>query len=271
MPLSAQRKADYFEKMKELMSTYNKAFIVGIDNVGSSQLQVTRKALRGKAEMLMGKNTMMRKIIAEYVEANPGSPIEKLSEACRGNVGFVFTNDDLGEIREILQSNTRPAPAKVGTFAPTKVVVPKGGTGCDPGQTAFFQTLQIATKIARGQIEMVNDTDLIQQGEKVNASQAALLQKLGIEPFTYGLVLKAVYDCGSLFDAKVLDITDEVLAAKFCEALNMIASLSLVMGIPTEASVPHSLVNAYKAVLAITINLENYSFEKADAVKAFLK
>lgn len=271
MPLSAERKAQYFEKLKELLGTYNKAFVVGIDNVGSNQLQTTRKELRGKAEILMGKNTMMRKIIAEYVEENPGSPVEKLSEVCRGNVGFVFTNEDMGDIRQLLEANTRPAPAKVGSIAPSKVVVPKGGTGCDPGQTAFFQTLQISTKISRGQIEMVNDTDLIQQGEKVTASQAALLQKLGIEPFSYGMVLKAVYDNGSLFDAKVLDITDEVLAFKCCEALNMIASLSLVMGMPTEASVPHSVVNAYKAVLAITINLENYSFAKADEVKEYLK
>ena len=199
------------------------------------------------------------------------APVEKLSEACRGNVGFVWTNNDLGDIRTILEANTRPAPARVGAVAPCKVVVPKGPTGCDPGQTAFFQTLQIATKISRGQIEMVNDTELIEEGEKVTASQAALLQKLNIEPFTYGMVLKNVYDNGSLFSAKVLDITDDVLAAKFCEALNMIASLSLVMGMPTEASVPHSMVNAYKAVLAITINLENYSFAKADEVKEYLK
>jgi large subunit ribosomal protein LP0 len=231
---------------------------------------MTRKTLRGKGEVLMGKNTMMRKVIKEFVEENPGSPVEKLEEQCRGNVGFVFTNGDLGEIREVLESNTRPAPARVGAVAPSKVVVPKGPTGCDPGQTAFFQTLQIATKISRGQIEMVSDTDLIEEGEKVTASQAALLQKLNIEPFTYGLVLKAVYDNGSLFSAKVLDITDEVLAAKFSEAVSKLAAVSLAMGYPTQASVPHSIANAFKAVLAVTIGMENYSFEKADMYKEYL-
>merc|ERR1712021_245769 len=113
----------------------------------------------------------------------------------------------------VLAGNTRPAPAKVGSIAPNDVIVPKGPTGCDPGQTAFFQTLQISTKITRGQIEMVNDTNLIIAGDKVTASQAALLQKLGIEPFLYGVKLVAVYDSGSLFDAKVLDITDDVLAS----------------------------------------------------------
>merc|ERR1712232_175031 len=250
----------------------SKCFVVEVDNVGSNQLQRTRIGLRGKAEILMGKNTMMRKIIREFCDENPDTQVAKLEPLVRGNIGFVFTNGDLGEIREVLESNTRPAPARVGAIAPINVVVPKGPTGCDPGQTASFQTLQIATKITRGQIEMVNDTHLIQAGEKVTASQAALLQKLSIEPFTYGLNLKSVYDTGSLFDAKVLDITDDVLASKFAEALSTLASISLAIGYPTEASVPHSLVNAYKAVLAIAIGLDgSYSFEKADEVKEYLK
>jgi len=271
MPLSAERKAEYFDTLKGLLSTYSKLFIVEIDNVGSKQLQDSRKTLRGKAEVLMGKNTMMRKCLKEYVEENPESPVEQLIECCRGNVGFVFTNGDLGEIREILESNTRPAPAKVGAIAPNDVVVPKGPTGCDPGQTGFFQTLQIATKITRGQIEMVNDTHLITAGEKVTASQAALLQKLDICPFSYGMILKQVYDNGSLFDAKVLEITDDVLAGQFCEALGVLASISLAANYPTQASVPHSIVNAFKMVLSLTIECATYTFDEADQYEEYLK
>eukprot|EP00584_Thalassiosira_punctigera_P008720 CAMPEP_0172542284 /NCGR_PEP_ID=MMETSP1067-20121228/12924_1 /TAXON_ID=265564 ORGANISM="Thalassiosira punctigera, Strain Tpunct2005C2" /NCGR_SAMPLE_ID=MMETSP1067 /ASSEMBLY_ACC=CAM_ASM_000444 /LENGTH=321 /DNA_ID=CAMNT_0013328491 /DNA_START=184 /DNA_END=1149 /DNA_ORIENTATION=+ len=270
MPLSAERKADYFTRMKELLATYSKLFVIEIENVGSMQLQQTRIALRGRAEVLMGKNTMMRKCIREFVEENPESPVAQLESCCRGNVGFVFTNGDLGEIREVLESNVRPAPARVGSVAPADVVVPKGPTGCDPGQTAFFQTLQIQTKITRGQIEMTSDTHLITAGEKVTASQAALLQKLGIEPFTYGMTLKQVYDSGSLFDAKVLDITDDVLAAKFVAALNAISKLSLALNMPTEASVTHSIANAFKAILSVTVELDKYTFEKAETYKAYL-
>jgi len=271
MPLSAERKAEYFDTLKNLLSTYSKLFIVEIDNVGSKQLQDTRKTLRGKAEVLMGTNTMMRKCLTEYVEENPESPVEKLIDCCRGNVGFVFTNADLGEIREVLESNTRPAPAKVGSTAPNDVIVEKGPTGCDPGQTGFFQTLQIATKITRGQIEMVNDTHLITTGDKVTASQAALLQKLDIQPFSYGMVLKMVYDNGSLFDAKVLEITDDVLAGQFCEALSILASISLAANYPTKASVPHSIVNAFKLVLSLTIECATYSFDEADQYEEYLK
>ena len=270
MPLSIERKAEYFTRLKELLSQYSKCFIVEVDNVGSKQLQVTRQALRGKAELLMGKNTMMRKCMREYVDANPETNMDQLIDTCRGNVGFVFTNGDLGAVREIIESNTRPAPARVGSLAPTAVVVPKGPTGCDPGQTAFFQALEISTKITKGQIEMTTPTALIAAGDKVTPSQAALLQKLNIMPFTYGLVLKAVYDNGSLFDAKVLDITDDVLTFKFGEALKQLAALSFALGMPNQASVPHSIANAFKAVLAITIGLENFSFEKADLYEALV-
>ena len=271
MPLSPERKAEYFDRMKEMLGTYTKCFIVEVDNVGSNQLQKTRIGLRGKGEILMGKNTMMRKVLREFVEENPDAPQEALIEVLRGNVGFVFTNGDLGDVRNVLEENVRPAPARVGAIAPCNVIVPKGPTGCDPGQTAFFQTLQIATKITRGQIEIVNDIQLIDEGDKVTASQAALLQKLEISPFTYGLKLKSVYDNGSLFDAKVLDITDDVLAAKFGEALKTLASLSLAIGYPTQASVPHSIANAFKVILSVTIGLDNYTFDKAETYKEYLK
>jgi len=270
MPLSKERKAEYFDRFKDLLTTYQKAFIVAIDNVGSYQIQSTRQKLRGKAEVLMGKNTMMRKCIREYAEENPDTPTAQLEALCRGNIGFVFTNGDLAEVREILESNVRPAPARVGSVAPIDVIIPKGPTGCDPGQTAFFQTLQIATKITRGQIEMTADTHLITAGEKVTASQAAILQKLNIEPFTYGIKLKSVYDNGSLFDAKVLDITDDVLANKFTSALSILASLSLALGYPTQASVPHSIANAFKAIVSITIGCDNYSFPTADIYSEYL-
>ena len=271
MPLSPERKAEYFDRMKEMLSTYTKCFVVEVDNVGSNQLQKTRIGLRGKGEILMGKNTMMRKVLKEFVEENPDAPQEALIEILRGNVGFVFTNGDLGDVRNVLEENVRPAPARVGAVAPCNVIVPKGPTGCDPGQTAFFQTLQIATKITRGQIEIVNDIQLINEGEKVTASEAALLQKLDISPFTYGLKLMQVYDNGSLFSAKVLDITDDVLAAKFGEALKTLASLSLAIGYPTQASVPHSIANAFKVVLSVTIGLDNYTFDKAETYKEYLK
>lgn len=61
-----------------------------------------------------------------------------------GNVGFIFTNGELGDIRDVIEDHRVPAPARVGSLAPIDVMVPPGPTGCDPGQTSFFQVLQVS-------------------------------------------------------------------------------------------------------------------------------
>jgi ribosomal protein L10 len=45
--------------------------MVGVDNVGSKQMQQIRQSLRGSAEVLMGKNTMIRKALRGHLDNNP--------------------------------------------------------------------------------------------------------------------------------------------------------------------------------------------------------
>ncbi|CAN0160588.1 unnamed protein product [Phaeothamnion confervicola] len=163
MPLSAERKRWYFGRLRELLATYNKIFIVQADNVGSNQMAQIRLALRGSAVVLMGKNTMIRKVLLTYLKEHPGHPFEQLLPRVRGNIGFVFTNGDLQKVREVIEANRVPAPARVGAVAPIDVTVPPGPTGCDPGQTSFFQVLQVPTKITRGQIEITTEVFLVKK------------------------------------------------------------------------------------------------------------
>jgi len=158
----------------------------------------------------------------------------------------------------------------VGLVAPNDVTIPSGGTGMDPSQTSFFQALNIATKINKGTIDIVNDVHLIKTGDKVGASEAALLGKLGIKPFKYGLEILKVYEGGAMFDAAVLSITDEALLGSAAAALANVAALSLAVDFPTLASIPHSVVNGYKNVLAIALETE-YTFPLAEKVKEYLK
>ena len=85
-----------------------------------------------------------------------------------GNVGFVFTNEDLTEIRDLILSNKKEAPAKAGALAPLDVYVPAGNTGMGPEKTSFFQALAIPTKITKGTIEILSDIHLIKLNEKVS-------------------------------------------------------------------------------------------------------
>ncbi|XP_060925512.1 large ribosomal subunit protein uL10 isoform X1 [Limanda limanda] len=260
-------KSNYFLKIIQLLDDYPKCFIVGADNVGSKQMQTIRLSLRSKAVVLMGKNTMMRKAIRGHLENNPA--LEKLLPHIKGNVGFVFTKEDLAEVRDLLLFNKVPASARAGAIAPCCVTVPAQNTGLGPEKTSFFQALGITTKISRGTIEILSDVNLIKTGDKVGASEATLLNMLNISPFSFGLNIQQVYDNGSVYSPEVLDITEESLHAKFLEGVRNIASVCLEIGYPTMASIPHSIINGYKKVLAVAVETD-YSFPLADKVKAFL-
>lgn len=259
---SRERKIEYFARAKELFTEYRKILIVGANNVGSKQFQQIRASLRGKAIVLMGKNTMMRRILREFIEENGGEhPISILQDIVVGNIGFIFTNEDLNEIRTVVEENRVPAAAKAGIIAPVNVIVPPGPTGCDPGQTQWFQALNVPTKISKGQIEIVSELTLITKGTIVGSSEAALLQKLDIKPFTFGLVLQSVYDNGAFFDAKVLAITPEIMKEKFKECLRRMASISLAAGYPTLVSLPHSVGNGVRTLIAIAA-ASGYTFSQ---------
>ncbi|XP_041079499.1 60S acidic ribosomal protein P0 [Polyodon spathula] len=260
-------KSNYFTKIVQLLDDYPKCFIVGADNVGSKQMQTIRLSLRGKAVVLMGKNTMMRKAIRGHLENNPS--LEKLLNHIRGNVGFVFTKEDLTEVRDMLLANKVPAAARAGAVAPCEVTVPAQNTGLGPEKTSFFQALGITTKISRGTIEILSDVQLIKPGDKVGASEATLLNMLNISPFSFGLIIQQVYDNGSVYSPEVLDITEDALHQRFLEGVRNIASVCLQIGYPTVASIPHSVINGYKRVLAVAVETD-YSFPLADKVKAFL-
>ena len=258
------KKVQYFAKLKELLTEYKSIFVVGVDNVSSQQMHETRKALRGEATVLMGKNTMVRRAIRGFLAELP--EYEKLLPHIKGNVGYIFTNGDLKTIREAIVSNVVAAPAKAGAVAPKDVWVPAGNTGMEPGKTSFFQALGVPTKIARGFIEIVSDVKVVEAGNKVGPSEASLLNLLGISPFTYGLTVSQVYDNGQVFPAEILDITDEELVGHFVSAIQTIASVSLAVNYPTLPSVGHSVINHYKNVLAVSIATD-YTFEGSEAIK----
>lgn len=260
-------KANYFMRLTSLLNEYPKILIVGVDNVQSRQMQQIRIDQRGKAEILMGKNTMIRKAIRGELAENP--QFEKLLPHIKGNVGFVFTKGDLKTIRDEILANRVQAPAKAGAKAPLDVMVPAGNTGMGPEKTSFFQALAIPTKIARGTIEIISDVHLIKEGDKVGASEATLLNMMNISPFSYGFTMAHVYDNGSTYSPEVLDVTDEDIVRTFLAGVANVASVSLAIGYPTVASVPHSIANGFKNLLAIAVATE-INFPAAEKAKAFL-
>jgi len=265
------KKEKYFNTLIDLCVNCPNALLVCVDYVASKQMQDIRIELRGKATVLMGKNTMIRKALQIGHERHPEAGMDRLRAAVNGNIGFVFANNcSLDEIREVLNKHTRQSAAKSGQVSVVDWFIPFGPTGMDPSQTSFFQALNIGTKIVKGQIELVSDFKILTLGEKVSASGAVLLGKLGIKPFEYKIEVQQVYQDGSVFSASVLDITDDALIQKFLGGIANMAAFSREVGVPTEAGLPHMFGNAFKNVASLIADAD-FTFKEVEDVKKFLQ
>lgn len=262
-----QRKLDYRARLEKYLADNKSILIITADNVGSRQLQKVRISLRGKAFLLFGKNTIMRKVIREAAETNP--KLACLLDHIVGNIGFVFTNADVNEVRAILTKDKIPAAAKAGMIAPDDFRLKPSTTSLDPGQTAFFQALNISTKIVKGAIEIVNEVHIIKAGEKVTASAVALLGKLNIKPFFFGIAVLKVYEDGSVFDTAILDISPNDILAKFNRSVNKLSAVALAIGYPTLSTVTHSFARALKKAIAIAVE-SDFTFAIAQKYKDYL-
>lgn len=291
MPSSARlaAKEEYGRKVMEILGTYDRAMLVGADNVGSKQFQDIRAALRPKSVVLMGKNSMLRRSFRQYAEETGDTKwnplLEQIPNAATGevdvgtskykhlvgNVGLIFTTASLSEVVDVMSKHTVQAPARVGAIWQENepCQVPAGNTGLGPESTTFFQVLNIATKITKGCVEIINDVNVLKVGDRVGSSEAALLSKLKIMPFKYGLEALQICENGALFSPKVLDITDDDIAAGFQAGLRQIAAFSLGSSIPTLAAVPHLVVNGFKNCVAIALGTD-FSFPAADKIKDIL-
>jgi large subunit ribosomal protein LP0 len=225
-----KNKSLYFEKLSHLFSKYSRVLLVDTTNVGSNQIQKCRKALGAESVMIIGKNTLIRKVLRHQIKKK--QDLENLSFFISGNIGLIFSEIDPFKIREILKSNKIPAPAKTGQISQSDVVIPAGQTDIPPEGTCFFQALNIQTKIQKGQIEIQAPIALLKKGQVIGNSESVLLQKLNLVPFSYELKIKQIFDSNSCYDASVLDIKEEDLLKTINQCLFDLKLISTIVCYP---------------------------------------
>jgi large subunit ribosomal protein LP0 len=283
--MSTKREKKFVSMIRliELLNKHKQIILVSLDNVGSNQVQQVRRELNKKDSLLLiGKNTVITKAATLLLEDLPAGEqheefrtahkrkipeLKALIDEVKGKIGFIFTDKPVFEIKTLVESNQVPAPARVGAIAPIDVTVPAGPTGMDPAQISFFHALQISTKINKGQIEITKDFPVCVAGRKIANSEVALLQKMNIKPFQYGMVVVGAYDNGAILSKEVCAITPDAILSKFQSGVKNLTALSLQTGIATELTVPHFVVNAFKNLAAIGLTID-YKFKQIAQAQA---
>lgn len=246
-----ERKESTYNRALSLFRSNSKFVLVNMNNVTAPQLQMMKQNWRGTTDILLGKNTVIKKALDQLAKEDP--KFTAISEIIKENVAFIFTTLNYKDLKKIMVEQSRNTYASVGMIAQEDVWIRKQLTSMGPERTKYFQALNIFTQITKGKVEIKSDCLALRKDEKVGPSQANLLTLLDIKPFTFFMQIMKVYENGIFYDPWIVDVDDEVIQEAFGTAVGGIVALGLGSGIATKPGVGFEIVNAFKDVISLSL------------------
>jgi len=191
----ASWKKELFQKLTELIEKYPVVAVADLQKVRSSQIQEIRKKLRGQAEVLVAKNTILKKAAGALGEKKP--QIDAFAGTLAGSSLLMFTGMSPYALILFLSKNKVRVPAKAGDMATSQIMIPAGNTGLQPGPViSEFGEVKVTTRIEGGSIWVARDTVVADKGDTISPKLASLLSKLGMKPMEAGLSIVRAFDQG---------------------------------------------------------------------------
>ncbi len=246
------------EAVADLSKRISKCKVVGIidvHGVPAPAFQTMRTNLRGKAEIIMLKNTLLKLAISEASKGKKG--LEKLAEVIDGQCAIVTSDLNPFKLFRQLDATKTKMPAKGGEMAPDDIEIKAGETPFKPGPVVGeLQKAGLPAAIEQGKVVIKKDKVLVKKGEKIPRDAALVLSKLEIYPLTVGLDLSAAFEDGTVYKKDVLAVDDAKVAGQLSLAASSAFNLSMFTGFPTKATVRPMLALAHIKALNLAVNAD---------------
>jgi large subunit ribosomal protein L10 len=228
--------------------------VLDIADLPASQFQQIRRQLRGQAEIVVSKNSLMR-ISIEQAGEKMGPKLRELLNYLERQSALVFSQVDPFKLNKILQASKMSAPAKTGMKSPRDITIPAGETDFAPGPiVGELQRIGVKARIQGGKVVILEDSPVLKEGDIVKKEVADALSRFGILPLDLGLKLRAAYEAGMVFSAEILTIDEEKIMGQLRDAYLHAVSLSINTNYPTRDTIGIFVSKAFMATRNLAIN-----------------
>src|SRR3989344_1654151 len=225
--------------------------VLNLENLPAQQLQKMRSTLaKSDVKIIMTRKKLIRKALEKSAHSN----VLDLSDKLVGMPALLFAKSNPFSLYKILQKNKSEAPAKAGQTAPKEIIVRAGQTNFAPGPIiSELASVGIKTKVEGGKLAIISDTVVAKEGDKISSKLAETLKRLDIKPMEIGLNLVAVWENGTIFLAKQLDVNEVEYFTKFAQAAQWAVSLSIEAVYLTSETVELILKKAFDEAKALSL------------------
>lgn len=248
MVLTKNDKKQAVDQIKDKLKAHKVIAVASIAGLKSRQYNAIKKKIRGQADVIVARKTLMQKALNE---AKPEAA--KLQDKMTGSEVLIVTDLDAFKLYKLFKDNKTKTIAKAGQLAPMDIIVPAGETNLPPGPVLTeLKQAKIDAKIQGPKIVISKDSVVAKQGTPISAQVAGILAKLGIEPFEVGVEVQQVFENGDFYNADVLNIDEEQLKADLATAHREAVNLCVYAEIFNETSIELLIMKAAREANAVT-------------------
>lgn len=217
-----ENKERIFDEVREALDTYRYVWVLHLDDVRTPVLQEIRTGWAG-SKLILGKRKVLEKALGLNREDEYSENLHKLTRHCGGVTGLLFTDEDVGTVKEYFESYARSDYSRPNSRAPLTFTIPAGIIYSRGGQIPVEEDVpmvhsleptlrnkfQIPTKIKAGKISIESPYTVCEEGEKLDVRKALILKQFGIADAQFKVKVVAYYDKESSAVEKVGINVDE--------------------------------------------------------------
>ena len=257
------KKRENVKILKELLSKYNVVGLVNVSGVPAKALHEIRQELRGDAVLKMFKKKLVDIVFNDSDKEN----IKSLLEQIEGIPTFLFTDMNPIKLAQFLEKKAVKGPAKAGDIAPCEIMIKAGDTGFAPGPVISELNLHLKaqTMIKDGTVHIRNDVVTHKPGDIIEAVQAGLITRLGIEPMEIKLNFYLAWENGVLIPKEVLNVNVEEILENVSYGASQAYRLAIGLEYITEETVEPLVSKAILGANAVAMDLPLFFVELTEA------
>jgi large subunit ribosomal protein L10 len=227
--------------------------VLDIRGIPSGQLNVMRRGLRGTANIVVAKKTLVRLALKE-AKSRAGD-VSKLEPYLTGQPAFISSDLNPFKLFQKLEATKSKAPARGGEIATEDIVVKAGDTPFKPGPiVGELQKVGVPAAIDQGKVVIKKEKVLVRAGEAISRELAPVLTKLEIYPVEVGLNLNALVEEGLVYLPNVLRVDVEAILNEVRRGAVSSFNLALYATYPNEVTITPILAVASQKAMNLAVN-----------------
>jgi large subunit ribosomal protein L10 len=195
------------------------------------------------------------KLSLEQAAERKDPKLQELVDHLRGPTALILARVNPFKLSKVLRASKTSAPAKPGSKSPRDIVIPAGETDFAPGpMVGELQRVGIKVRIQAGKVVILEDYQLLKEGDVISKEVADALAKFGIMPLELGLKLRAAHEAGTVFSGEVLEIDEKQVIGQFQEASVSAMNLAVNVNYPTPLTISLMIVKASATAQNLALN-----------------